>query len=572
MYKLVLSLRTLGTLLNMKGGLTSSQNALGWTLLPFIRDVVSCYLLHPSCDVRREAALTCCLLLLPENEEFDHNDEDSGYGTNDPSSLKSKRLGPSSVAIVEEVMQKLLCVAVSDASPIVRNSIIRAFDERFDPYLCQSQHLPPLFLSMQDEALVVRAAALRLLGRLARLNPAPILPELRQVLMELIIELRCNGDTGGGKEAATRLLIVFFKARRVCMSLLTGSKPLHYVKRADEALSQAIDTKRFDLDKMQPYDGLAVSTGLIGSKDDGDDPAHLYMYELYSMTAQPISKISPARRLTPTDENFYPTVALQALTTILKDPSLAVHHGMVMQAVMYIFNSLGLRCVPFLKGIVPHILYTARTCGQVTLREALLQQVASLSGIVRENLRPYVPDIFEVVQEFWNSKHLATVLILVQKIAAGVPADFREYVPDLVSRFLSSIDDFSSGNWMRNGQTSHAVAFDRLELITKSIRALRNTLGDYMHVILPALLKLADSLINPTLDYGKNSTLSFSKLAVDSIQTIAVLLQSNDSDGLMGIGSSKLTGIGTSTRRRGISLSDYFRTFSPSLARGYYVQ
>ncbi len=151
------------------------------------------------------------------------------------------------------------------------------------------------------------------------------------------------------------------------------------------------------------------------SRDDEDEPAHLYMYELYSMTAQPISKISPAKRLTPSDENFYPTVALQALTTILKDPSLAIHHFMVMQAVMYIFNSLGRRCVPFLKGIVPHILHTARTCNHVSLKEALLQQVATLSVIVRENLTPYVPDIFEVIRELWDDpKHLATCLILVQ--------------------------------------------------------------------------------------------------------------------------------------------------------------
>eukprot|EP00551_Chaetoceros_affinis_P011351 CAMPEP_0203679318 /NCGR_PEP_ID=MMETSP0090-20130426/35231_1 /ASSEMBLY_ACC=CAM_ASM_001088 /TAXON_ID=426623 /ORGANISM="Chaetoceros affinis, Strain CCMP159" /LENGTH=113 /DNA_ID=CAMNT_0050546917 /DNA_START=46 /DNA_END=383 /DNA_ORIENTATION=+ len=104
--KLVLSLRTLGTLLNMKGGLTSSQGALGWTLLPFIRDVVSCYLLHPSCDVRREAALTCCLLLLPDHEDFDQNGDSIGSNTSTP--MKHAHLGSSSVAIVEEVMQKLL--------------------------------------------------------------------------------------------------------------------------------------------------------------------------------------------------------------------------------------------------------------------------------------------------------------------------------------------------------------------------------------------------------------------------------------------------------------------------------
>ena len=47
------------------------------------------------------------------------------------------------------------------------------------------------------------------------------------------------------------------------------------------------------------------------------------------------------------DDEFYPTVAVQALTRILKDSSLAVHHGMVMQVIMFIFNSLGMRCVSF---------------------------------------------------------------------------------------------------------------------------------------------------------------------------------------------------------------------------------
>lgn len=195
--KLVLSLKTLGTLLNMEGRNSSPQGAVSWTLLPFLRDVVSCYLLHPSSDVRREAGLTCCLLLLPSSDVIGDS--------------YNSQFGPASVTLVEEIMQKLLCVAVSDASPVVRNTIIRSLDVRYDKYLCQSQHLPTLFLCLQDEVLAVRVGTLRLLGRLARLNPAPILPELRQFLRESIIELRCNGDTAG-KEAVTRLLIVFFQA------------------------------------------------------------------------------------------------------------------------------------------------------------------------------------------------------------------------------------------------------------------------------------------------------------------------------------------------------------------------
>jgi FKBP12-rapamycin complex-associated protein len=167
-------------------------------------------------------------------------------------------------------------------------------------------------------------------------------------------------------------------------------------------------------------------------EEDETEPAHLYMYEQYAMTALSTSKLSPLRRLSPTNEDFYPTVTVQALTRILRDSSLAVHHAMVMQAVMYIFNSLGIRCVPFLPRIVPHILHTIRSCGQTALREALLQQIASLSYIVREHLHPYADVIFAVIEEFWNSRLLATVLSLVEKMALVVPEDFRRFIPRLV--------------------------------------------------------------------------------------------------------------------------------------------
>jgi hypothetical protein len=64
---------------------------------------------------------------------------------------------------------------------------------------------------------------------------------------------------------------------------------------------------------------------------DNDDPAHMYMYEQYAMTAQPLSQLSPAKRLSPIDEAFFPTVAVQALMRILKDPTLSNLHGMVMK-------------------------------------------------------------------------------------------------------------------------------------------------------------------------------------------------------------------------------------------------
>ena len=660
--KLVLSLRTLGSFGKGRGENVTYGSCV--TLLPFVRDVVASYLNHPSSDVRQEAASTCCLLLLPRQSanSLARMGRSPSYSSSlvglqpkvsSSGLILQMRLGGSSGVLVEEVLQKLLTAVVSDLSPLVRNCIVRALDVRYDPYLVQAHHLPPLFMLLQDESLAVRAAALRLLGRLAVLNPAPILPDLRRVLVELILELRCGGDTGGGRESAIRLLIVFLQGdalgrlvqpflpaiiealplkgapprlasaslealgelaqvtgkemtpwiqqllphiletmqdqsssnkQRTSMKTLgqiaggTGYVITPYLdfpqllpiaadilpatKRAPWALRRevirtlgilgALDPDRYFNHKARQtggtgggyyiegedddatespatssgaiaiptphsssYDGVTIRDGNLsgslsavaigntqssaqlpaldgssqhpdtkkGNDNEEEEPAHLFMYEQYAMTSQPDSKLPPNLRLTPSDEDFYPTVAVQALTRILKDPSLAVYHGMVMQSVMYIFQNLGLRCVPFLKRIVPHILNTVRTCGQESLRESLLKQVVSLSGIVRDHLRPYLPAIFDVVEEFWNTtRHLGTILSLVEKMADGVPDEFRIYVPRLVPQILASIDtsqiqvsEWRSGN---RQYASTAAQFDRLDLILRSIRGLRGTLGD----------------------------------------------------------------------------------------------
>lgn len=218
---------------------------------------------------------------------------------------------------------------------------------------------------------------------------------------------------------------------------------------------------------------------------------------------------------------------------ILKDPSLQLHHSSVMNSVMFIFKSLGLRCVPFLKKFVPQILHMIRTCNQVSLRQVLIQQVASLSAIVQDHLRPFVPAIFEVVEEFWTTEHLATILNLVEKMAYGDPDDFRKYVPGLVPRFLASIERVQLSTGVNSNEKNFDTAdFERLGLILWSVRSLRGTLGEFMHLIIPAILKLIDSLINPTLYFGANSNNKFLKVilthTVTAIQTISVLLQANE--------------------------------------------
>lgn len=683
---LVLSLQTLSSFGDSLGRVTTFGAVV--PLLPFVQNVAAKYLSHPSSDVRRAAALTCCLLLVP------------------PRIVRNNRVGRHSGRIVQDILDTLLRVSVSDPSPVVRLCVVRALDKRYDPFLCQAHHLQSLFLLLQDEVLATRAAGVRLIGRLASLNPASILPYMRKFLFDLIVELQCGVDTGRGREEATRLLVVFLRhtsMQRLIQPVLPAiveSLPLNggtprlasaalealgelakaagkslqpWVKEVvpniletlqdqssaskqrislrtlaqiagstsyviqpyidyPKLLSQATDilpgTKRapwslrrevirtlgvlgaldpdryhtvapkarkggavggayfvvqddiefstgtpeFELNwavtgksiqpKLQavnsfvggnhPQPLVKASSSFINSKTltkaptapwitpetgdiDDDLPAHLSMYEQYAMVAQPVSSLPPARRMTPGDEEFYPTVAIQALMRIFKDSSLAVHHGMVMQAIMFIFKSLGLRCVPFLSRVVPHIMLTIRTCGPSNLRESLLKQVATLSGIVREHLRPYVADIFDVVEQFWPSRHLGTIFSLVLHIAVGVPDEFRKFVPRLIRTVLTSLDEMQVADWAtiepRLNQSGRGLReTERLRLILCSVRSLRGVLGEYLHVLVPALLKLADSLVQlltntngSDVDWVTDSDLT--NLTILTLQTTSALLE-----------------------------------------------
>lgn len=50
-------------------------------------------------------------------------------------------------------------------------------------------------------------------------------------------------------------------------------------------------------------------------------------------------------------DEFYPAVAIATLMRVVKDPTLSQHHNTVVTAVMFIFKSLGVRCVPYIKQV-----------------------------------------------------------------------------------------------------------------------------------------------------------------------------------------------------------------------------
>ncbi|KAJ9594613.1 hypothetical protein L9F63_027403, partial [Diploptera punctata] len=52
-------------------------------------------------------------------------------------------------------------------------------------------------------------------------------------------------------------------------------------------------------------------------------------------------------------EEYYPAIAIATLMRIIRDPTLSQHHTMVVQAVTFIFKSLGIKCVPYISHVMP---------------------------------------------------------------------------------------------------------------------------------------------------------------------------------------------------------------------------
>ena len=104
--------------------------------------------------------------------------------------------------------------------------------------------------------------------------------------------------------------------------------------------------------------------------------------------APPVDVALLMQGMSPSNEEYYPKVAITNLMKILKDPSLSIHHTKVIQAVMYIFQTLGLRCVAFLPQIIPGIINVMHTC-QLSMLKFYFQQLGDIVLIVKQHIRPF---------------------------------------------------------------------------------------------------------------------------------------------------------------------------------------
>ncbi|OAL49589.1 ARM repeat-containing protein [Pyrenochaeta sp. DS3sAY3a] len=216
------------------------------------------------------------------------------------------------------------------------------------------------------------------------------------------------------------------------------------------------------------------------------------------LEAQAVTDVSLIMQgITPSNEEYYPTIVISTLMGLLKDPSLIQFHTAIVEAVMNIYATMGLKCVPFLNQVVPGFLHVIRST-PAGRSEGYFNQLSQLVKIVRQHIRPYLPDILSTIKAYWSSSPQlqATILSLIEAIARSLEGEFKVYLADVLPLMLSVLDSDQTGKRLPSERVLHAF------LIFGS------SAEEYMHLIIPVMVKMFDKPGQP---------MNIRKLAIETL-------------------------------------------------------
>ncbi|XP_060066726.1 serine/threonine-protein kinase mTOR-like [Ylistrum balloti] len=211
---------------------------------------------------------------------------------------------------------------------------------------------------------------------------------------------------------------------------------------------------------------------------------------------------------TTTLEEFYPAIAIGTLMRIIRDPTLSQHHTMGVQAITFIFKSLGIKCVPYIQQVIPAYLTVIRTA-ESNFREFLFQQLGVIIAIVKQHIRNYLDDIFSLIKDYWtpNSSMQNTIILLVEQIVTALGTEFKVYLPQIVPQMLKVF---------MHDTSQHRVVTAKL---LNALQLFGANLDDYLHLILPPVVRLLD---------GTDVPLSVRKVALETLDRLTYTLDLTD--------------------------------------------
>lgn len=112
-------------------------------------------------------------------------------------------------------VERLLNVALTDQSDLVRYTLFKNLKEDFFSFLALESNLSKLMVAVNDKSIKVRRVCVKLLGRLVGYNSSFILPCLTQLLSQYLAELQISGRMKQQQDAAVLLKALIKHTRQL---------------------------------------------------------------------------------------------------------------------------------------------------------------------------------------------------------------------------------------------------------------------------------------------------------------------------------------------------------------------
>lgn len=169
--------------------------------------------------------------------------------------------------------------------------------------------------------------------------------------------------------------------------------------------------------------------------------------------------------------------------------------------VLWFSDSFPTWLVSFLQ-IIPAFVAVARTSA-ARLQEFHLQQLAILVGIIKQHIRNYMPEVFGLVTEPWETVSLQLPIVsLIEALGKALDAEFKPFLPTILPHLLKVFE----GELTDKRLNTQIKIFDAFLTFGSNIE-------EYLHLIIPVIMKTAERVDASTI------------LRKRAIQTIAHLSQ-----------------------------------------------
>lgn len=114
------------------------------------------------------------------------------------------------------------------------------------------------------------------------------------------------------------------------------------------------------------------------------------------------------------------------------------------------------------------------------------ENMSFLVAIVQQHIRPYIPELLQLVQDNWSHTRVQERIIgLIESIALCLDGEYKSYMPKFLRSMMAILEADLSSERQQQPQNQANASFRVLQALVK----LGTNIEEYMHMIIPLLVK-----------------------------------------------------------------------------------